>query len=657
MAYNISVATHTDQERWYWVSRGVDILRDKGLRYNPDSVALYRQLSWTYSHKIGQETDDAHRFYKLSLALEWQELLGQPPAPGLVDRKDLLGNVLLDEQGNPMKRLAEVEAFAPIAEIDQLFFANDELSYEIRRELLDIALFRERDLKRRGIAEADDEILPELRLLVYARPAVFDRSVTRYTQQWQQAEPELCKELIALREQNKVKLNTSSLNADDRLQAMFPETADRLASLRSNGFVLNDKLLRRIGRGLTRIDASTLNLNVRSEEGEEAGDAYLDEWLRSTDPDEARIRDRIILPYLRAKVLRETYNMSPSFMFELMEGEWMRIEDDPLTPRDESAALPLPIDWRHPAAHGLYWSWRGVWFSRQRLYEDDSFFYELLNVYRMVIHNAQWLAHNGKLSFDPISAYYDWQPDPRMIELYLRLYSGHTSMIGGAYQRSAAAETFGIGREYFYEWSIATYWWYGYKNEAQSLFDELQRIHPDSDMQLDRAGLTLEQFVMRQIHEDMTEPDHARKIIGGLLRQWMQAAYANNQSERAAAHYNQAYNVYRYYTNEMGDVARMALPPWDQLVVNVCVNVVTAPVGGGQQAYQEIAFRHRFWRYAPLELKQKMWDRVRLPLYTLVRQAGHPISPEDLFPEPAGMEAWREANPRLQESITPQSDP
>ncbi len=78
MAYNISVSTHTPQERWDWVNKGLALLRDKGIPYNPRSVNLYRELGWIFSHKIGQYSDDMHWFYKRRLAYEWQEVLGTP---------------------------------------------------------------------------------------------------------------------------------------------------------------------------------------------------------------------------------------------------------------------------------------------------------------------------------------------------------------------------------------------------------------------------------------------------------------------------------------------------------------------------------------------------------------------------------------------------
>ncbi len=78
MAYNISVLTHTPEERWDWVNKGIKLLRDEGVVYNPNNIAIYRQLGWTFFHKIGQSTDDMNRYYKAKLAEEWQELLGTP---------------------------------------------------------------------------------------------------------------------------------------------------------------------------------------------------------------------------------------------------------------------------------------------------------------------------------------------------------------------------------------------------------------------------------------------------------------------------------------------------------------------------------------------------------------------------------------------------
>jgi hypothetical protein len=87
MAYNISVkfkenkpadqngpADYTD--RWRWVERGIELLRDDGLRYNPNDPLIYRELAWFYQHKMGAYLDDANVYYKTQWADEMTPFFG-----------------------------------------------------------------------------------------------------------------------------------------------------------------------------------------------------------------------------------------------------------------------------------------------------------------------------------------------------------------------------------------------------------------------------------------------------------------------------------------------------------------------------------------------------------------------------------------------------
>jgi hypothetical protein len=76
MAYNISVKFRDPYDRWRWVLRGIELLRDEGLRYNPREALMYRELAWFFQHKIGQNMDDAHRIYKSEWAREMTKLFG-----------------------------------------------------------------------------------------------------------------------------------------------------------------------------------------------------------------------------------------------------------------------------------------------------------------------------------------------------------------------------------------------------------------------------------------------------------------------------------------------------------------------------------------------------------------------------------------------------
>ncbi len=79
LAYNISVATKTPEERWQWVSAGIRLLRDEGLRANPNDLLLHRELAWIHLHKVQGVMDDANQYYKRAFAREWHIILGPPP--------------------------------------------------------------------------------------------------------------------------------------------------------------------------------------------------------------------------------------------------------------------------------------------------------------------------------------------------------------------------------------------------------------------------------------------------------------------------------------------------------------------------------------------------------------------------------------------------
>src|SRR5213082_1824553 len=77
MAYNISVKFKDFPDRWRWVKRGIELLRDEGLRYNPNETLIYRELAWFFQHKMGQNLDDASMYYKQQWANEMAVVFGK----------------------------------------------------------------------------------------------------------------------------------------------------------------------------------------------------------------------------------------------------------------------------------------------------------------------------------------------------------------------------------------------------------------------------------------------------------------------------------------------------------------------------------------------------------------------------------------------------
>src|SRR5207302_1197100 len=75
MAYNISIKFSDPRDRWQWVQRGIELLRDEALKYNPDEPLIYRELGWIFQHKIGQDLDDAHKYFKSEWAREMDQVM------------------------------------------------------------------------------------------------------------------------------------------------------------------------------------------------------------------------------------------------------------------------------------------------------------------------------------------------------------------------------------------------------------------------------------------------------------------------------------------------------------------------------------------------------------------------------------------------------
>ena len=81
MAYNISVKFKDFGDRWRWVERGIELLRDEGIPLNPNETLLYRELAWFFQHKMGANLDDANMYYKREWKDEMSRVFGDTNAP------------------------------------------------------------------------------------------------------------------------------------------------------------------------------------------------------------------------------------------------------------------------------------------------------------------------------------------------------------------------------------------------------------------------------------------------------------------------------------------------------------------------------------------------------------------------------------------------
>lgn len=681
MAYNISVATHTPRERWMWVNRGIELLRERGIPNNPHQTALYRQLGWTFLHKVGQTTDDMHWHYKQQLAWRWHVLLGEPEE-GRVVRREADGSIVRDESGNPIEEPASVAGFRPIGRMDRAYFADDMLPAEVRRRLA-------------RFSEEFPSYAPALNRMSHLDPAAFIRRAEAFADEVEPRYTGLIEALGEMADAARRLVERGAVN--DPVGAFLedhPEAARTVDLLRGYGLELDRELLERLGRVELFLEGEEIGheLPASPDPEERAAHDLLRDWLAGAEPmrwldgrsevvrrmergrgvtdaevraEVERVRDDLVLPFVRARVLRESFHMKPAFMLELMSGDWLATAEHPVP-------HPLPLDWRHPGAHALYWSALGIRAGYPRSSGDDDY-YHTLNTDRQIIHALQQLTRNGRIVFDPFRDYYDQMPDPRFIEGYMRAVTGAEARIAGKFATDAsrAPESFQAGRENFLIDAVRMCYFWGARDQAEEYYARLGRTYgPRDPKKFDRYSQPLEQFVLEDFKEEVTSIDEARKTITGLIYDALVNGYAAGRLEIAAQRLSTARKVYRYYAGEQSGSTpnvqryRMALQPFGRMVANVLEQTMTQPpnAAGGLP----MGIKERIWRSIPdrdpsgepNELKQRVWDRIRPDLYDQVRRfAPRGPSASVRFPEPPGMEAYREAHPAAPTPDDPLADP
>ena len=71
LAYNVCAMMSSPDDRWRWILAAVRLLRDGGLRLNPRSSAVYRELSWLFELKFVKNVDPCYREYRA----KWKSLV------------------------------------------------------------------------------------------------------------------------------------------------------------------------------------------------------------------------------------------------------------------------------------------------------------------------------------------------------------------------------------------------------------------------------------------------------------------------------------------------------------------------------------------------------------------------------------------------------
>ncbi|MFT5423605.1 MAG: hypothetical protein ACI89L_001386 [Phycisphaerales bacterium] len=542
MAYNISVTTQTPKERWQWVQAGIRLLRDEGLRANPNDMLLHKELGWIYLHKVGGYTDDSNQYYKRQHAMEWEFVLGRPPQPNYANRESAVRIQQYLDWLTPIK-----DAPASMAQL--------------------------RSVSPGAAAMADAY---EQRL---GKPIGFD----------------LCR-----------------------------------------GAALFDAYER---RGFDMVEAS-------QQESAGTGSAFLRLWLDESFTPEDKAS---LLAFTRRQVLEDDYNMEPLRMY--------RLTDD-----------LGPVDWRLPAAHGLYWAARGVDVGSMEVDERNSAAFDFVGAYRVYAQSLQEMFRSGELYYNFLDvvegryAYYQAVTNIDFADGYGNILDEVVGNTGIFNAERRSYRPYAAGYENFMEDVMAYHYRRGDLNQAEKWYERLRtwtgRNNNDPDRNL-LLSLPLAEFVKLNLVDRMDSPSVAVQEVTSALEGAIFTGLLIGDDNAFHGMWSYARQAHAYYNEKQlrdvvagGQNARTEY--WDRDFQFVAGNIfaqliMQVPPGEAELLYYNAG------RIAEPWLQRYVYDPLGERYGAAIAAQFGPDAFETSFPEPDGMDQFRADLKRKQDERTNQA--
>lgn len=366
-----------------------------------------------------------------------------------------------------------------------------------------------------------------------------------------------------------------------------------------------------------------------------------------------------LLPHVRKRILVDEYHMEPWRMVAFTEKYG-------------------PLDWRHPAAHGLYWGARGVELALSRWSERNRQDFDFVNADRIVFQSLQELYRSGDVYYNLLEdisgsdSFYLALPNIHFIDSYSeqlterdqylnpdssfwkdltpeeRLERQHLLALWWPEHARRPYRTFAAGYENFMRDAIRTLYRRGEYERANAMLDHLiswsgqNTNDPDRVVQL---SVTLDEFVRNELQEERILSGYVavQEIVGSL-----QGAFLNGLLTRDGELFERQYQyaalAHRYYMERQlrqiatgGTNARTEVLPRDFREAAGLVFSQTAsflPIDQAEIIYGEAPSELKVWAYDILV------ERFKPLADANAAEFGAPPF-EVLFPQPAGIERHR----------------
>ncbi len=268
--------------------------------------------------------------------------------------------------------------------------------------------------------------------------------------------------------------------------------------------------------------------------------------------------------FAKAYYLRNTWKLDPVFMQQLNKTYGPTNFNDPNT--------NLPLDWRHPDVHAIYWALKGLQIASKKEFSIAE-----INTDRIVNHSLQNLFRNGKIfiynvpveipsdsySQEPqikIEKQIFLRPDLRMFEQYnkaaLKIIEKYENLgdIGGL-------TTLKEGHRNMLRNALFSFYQAGHNPQAQKIYEQLRELYPQ-----DEFKVPLVIFIRNRLREELrhTNLNNAKEIVIMMLRE-SYFRYAMHDDGEAFGREKMAKEMYDSYQSPYSDESRIDLPDFTLL--------------------------------------------------------------------------------------------
>lgn len=334
------------------------------------------------------------------------------------------------------------------------------------------------------------------------------------------------------------------------------------------------------------------------------------------DKEAAALLVEKLVPHLQKRILEDRYRMSTADMLATMERYG-------------------PLDWRHPNAHGVYWSEKGVAASRTLANRQNVNELMLVRTRLLMLMD---LMRSGRVELDSATNRVDLLPDPRFAKVYEQAIVEAFDLI--ASDKGVSAADFGIAEEHdlydTYEkfLNVATMltYLYGDQDEAVRYFRLLRELvtkrgFGDEPVYSD----TIENFVAMRFST-------AINVNLGDLRQFLDAMIRRGIVEGLGSGDFRVFNRYLGVAHAVYD-RRFAVSRKDEALILKESKLVEFPKLAEnsfesvmKDASLPVLARARVWAWAPDRLRRAAYAQIADLLTSQAKAAG--LDPERAFPPP-----------------------